>query len=340
MADQAHHASPKIDLHRHLEGSLRLETLHELSSRYKLDELTAIEQLRASVQIRPGDARTPENLLAKFRVIRRFFKDPEVIGRFVHETIEDAASDGIKVLELRFTPAAIQPVSNLPLADIIEAVCVAGQEAAKLHNLQLGLIVSVNRHEPLEQAERVLHLAADRIGNGVRGVDLAGDENAVALDPFIPLFKEAKQAGLKLTIHAGEWGGAENILRAIEEIGADRIGHGVRVMEDPGVLHIARTSGVGFEISPSSNILTGIFDDYTSHSLPSMIDAGLKVAITTDDPSIFGTTLTREHEITIQYLGLSRETIKGLTLQAIQISFFDEKEKRALELMFAEDFWG
>jgi adenosine deaminase len=312
----------------------------EIIAEFGLDLPSSVDELRPHVQMVETDERNPQTFLAKFNVIRRFFQNPKIIQRLVDEAIEDAVSDGVRALELRFTPAALCQSSGLSLEETISTVVAASQEAAKRNQLMLGLIVSINRHEPIELAQEVIRIAVDRMEAGIRGADLAGDEQGHAVDPFIPIFAEAKQAGLKLTIHAGEWGGPEHIAQAIETMEADRIGHGIRVLEDPEVVQKAHTSGVGFEISPTSNLLTGASIDTASYPLMAMIDAGLRVAITTDDPSIFNTTLGQEHVLAVEQLGLSVETIEGLTLQALQLSFFNDKEQRVLETELVEKLWG
>ena len=333
-------ALPKIDLHRHLEGSIRLETMLDVISEYKLDLPSSAEDLRPCVQMVDKDERDPPTFLAKFKSIRQIFQSPDIIQRLVVEAIEDAAADGVRALELRFTPTALCQFSKLSLEESTDAVLAASQHAVKRNHMMLGLILSINRHEPVEQAQEAIRIAVDRMGAGIRGVDLAGDEQGFVLDPFMPIFAEAKQAGLKCTIHAGEWGGPEGVAQAIEMMAADRIGHGIRALEDPAVVAMARSSGVGFEISPTSNLLTGVSKDMASYPLMEMIDAGLRVALTTDDPSIFNTTLGHEHTLAVALLGLSIETIKGLTLQAMQLSFFNDKEQRTMETELIEKLWG
>ncbi|TFH37112.1 MAG: adenosine deaminase [Anaerolineales bacterium] len=331
---------PKIDLHRHLEGSLRLGTMQEIVAAYDLDLPASVDELQPMVQMVAGDPRSAPVFLAKFKIIRQFFPNPEIIQRHVEEVIEDAALDGVELLELRFTPAALRQASGLPLHELMDAVLASSQAAAANHRVTLGLIVSVNRHESLDLAEEVVRLAVDRMPAGILGVDLAGDEQTYSADPFIALFAEAKQAGLNVTIHAGEWGGPERVAHAVGVMAADRIGHGVRCLEDPAVVQLARAAGVGFEVSLSSNLQTGVFREAEGHPLAEMIEAGLRVAVTTDDPSIFGTTLSAEHVYAIEHLGLSLETIKGLTLQALQLSFVDPKVKRKLEARLRQCFWG
>jgi len=331
---------PKVDLHRHLEGSLRLQSMLEIIAAHDLDLPTSDRDLEPRVQMVAGDTRSVEAFLGKFAVIRHFFRSTEIIQRVVDESVEDAVSDGVQLLELRFTPSALCQYSGLTLGEAMDIVISSSHASAANRDLILGLIVSVNRHETIDLAEEVIHLAADRKDQGILGVDLAGDEQATISDSFVPLFAEAKQAGLKVTIHAGEWGGPDRVTHAIEVMEADRIGHGVRCLEDPSVVQLARSTGVGFEVSLTSNLHTGVFHTYEEHPLSEMIEAGLRVAITTDDPSIFRTTLSAEILHAIKYLGLSLETIKGLTLQALQLSFVDANVKRKMEASIQESFWG
>ena len=138
------------------------------------------------------------------------------------------ARDNIRYLELRFTPVALSRAEDFPLQDVIHWVTAAAREASRKYRLPVGLIASVNRHESLELAREVVSLAAQFIPAGMVGLDLAGNEAEFPAAPFAGLFREARQAGLHLTVHAGEWAGAANVREAIEVLGAERIGHGVR----------------------------------------------------------------------------------------------------------------
>ena len=331
---------PKVDLHRHLEGSLRLESLPAIIKQYQLDLPSDIEQLRPLVQMPSNGSGDAEALLERFQVIRQFFRSEGIIRKFVSEAIDDAAEDGVRLLELRFTPAALSQNSGLPLAEAIDHVIEAGTQSASEKGISLVYVVSVNRHEALDLAEKIVTLAAERMESGIVGVDLAGDEQSFEAQPFKALFLEAKQAGLKLTVHAGEWGPPKNVHYAIEEMTADRIGHGVRVLEDTTVTRLARELGVGFEISPTSNLRTGVIHRPDEYPLSKMIEVGLRIAITTDDPTIFNTNLTAEHELAVTHLGISPGTLQGLTMQALQLSFLEDRKKRELETSFLASFWA
>ncbi len=330
---------PKIDLHRHLEGSIRLETMVEIVSEASLPLPKDIESLRRLVQVVDGDPKDPKHFLSKFTNIRLFFHSPEIIQRITVEAVEDAARDQVRYLELRFTPAALAQSGLFDKENVTRWVIDAATEAASAHGIEVGLIVSVNRHESLEIAEEAALIAADHIQDGVVGLDLAGDEVEFPAQPFRSILANAKQAGLGLTIHAGEWTGAESVRQAILELGADRIGHGIRILDDPQVVSLARERGIPFEVSIDSNYLTGVIPSLSAHPLPQMIDAGLRTVLTTDDPSIFGTTLSIEHQHAIDHLGLSLESLKGFTLTAAQAAFLDPRRMSQLESEFVSIFW-
>ena len=205
-------------------------------------------------------------------------------------------------------------------------VCEAAREAARKLGITVRLICSVNRHESPELAEQVAWIAAERQSKGIVGLDLAGNDAQFPADPFIGIFKEARQAGLRMTIHAGEWAGAQNVRGAIEQFQAERIGHGVRVMEDDYVVALARDRGSVFEICVTSNYQTGVVPELKQHPFKRMLDAGLNVTLDTDDPSISQITLTSEYELVTQQLGLDVPTLKGRILAAAQAAFLSEPE--------------
>ena len=330
---------PKVDLHRHLEGSIRLETMVEIVREASLPLPKDIESLRRLVQVVDGDPKDPGHFLSKFTNIRLFFRSPEIIQRITVEAVEDAARDQVRYLELRFTPGALAQSGVFDMEDVTRWVMGAAAEAASAHGIEVGLIVSVNRHESLEIAEEAARIAADYIQDGVVGLDLAGDEVEFPAQPFQSILTSAKQAGLGLTIHAGEWAGAENVRHAILELGTDRIGHGIRVLDDPKVVSLARERGIPFEVSIDSNYLTGVIPSLNAHPLPQMIQAGLQTVLTTDDPSIFGTTLSLEYQHAVDHLGLSLESLKGFALTAAQAAFLDPHRSSQLESEFVSLFW-
>ena len=167
---------------------------------------------------------------------------------------------------------------------------------------------------------------------------MAGNEAQHSGRAFLGVFKEAKQAGLSLTIHAGEWGSAENVSEAILYLGADRIGHGVRVLEDPDITLLARDRQIPFEVCVTSNYQSGVFTSLTSHPLPRMLAHGLNITINTDDPSISQITLSHEYRTVCEDMDLELDTLRERVLSAAQASFLPENEKAALVAQINAEF--
>ena len=323
-------ALPKVELHRHLEGSLRLSTMLEIARKHGVTVPVSLLNLSGLVQVQDQDPLTFHNFLEKFKTLRLFYKSPDVIHRVTREAVEDAAKDHIRYMELRFTPVALSRAEGFPLHDVMHWVVTSAQEAAKANNIKVGLIASVNRHESPELAEQVAWLAAEHMKNGLVGLDLAGNEAEFKSAPFYDIFKEAWEAGLRMTIHAGEWGPASNVREAIEKLNADRIGHGVRVMEDADVMALAKEREIAFEVCPTSNFQTGVAKEFEKHPLARMIEAGLRVTINTDDPSISRIFLSHEFQQVHEKLNVPMDVLRKCVLTAAEESFLPDADKAAL----------
>ena len=323
-------ALPKVELHRHLEGSLRLQTMLDIAHAHGITIPASMVHLSDMVQVQDQDPLTFQNFLAKFDTLRLFYRSPEVIHRVTSEAIQDAAIDNVKYMELRFTPVALSRAERFPLHHVIDWVCNSAAEAAEKFGIQVRLIASVNRHESPELAEQVAWLAASHMERGIVGLDLAGNEAEFSARPFAPIFAEAAQAGLHLTIHAGEWAGAENVREAILDVGAERVGHGVRVMEDEEVIALARERGTTFEVCVTSNYQSGVTPALSAHPLPRMMQAGLNVTVNTDDPSVSRIDLSHEYQLICEDLGVPLDVLKGCSLAAARAAFLPEEEREQL----------
>ncbi len=325
---------PKIDLHRHLEGSLRLESLLEIAQKHQLDIPSAtLEELRPHVQI-TNDPRNHDAFLSKFFVLHHFYRTPELISQLVYEVVADAAEDNIQYLELRFSPGALSRVRGFSLEDVTDWVIEAVERASNDYNIVVGLIITLVRHNPLEQVFRVARIAFDRKDKGIQGLDLAGDEVRYPPKPFTPLFKEAKQEGLGITVHAGEWASAVGVRQAVEELYADRIGHGIRTMENSEVVKVVLEHQPTFEVCLTSNLQSGVVHTLDHHPLGDMIDLGLKATINTDDPTISNCMLTDEYQIAVDILGLSYLTLRQSILIAAESAFLPRKKRQRLVTHF------
>jgi len=321
---------PKVELHRHLEGSLRLKTMMEIARAHGITIPLKTGPFSTLVQVQTSEPYTYQNFLAKFDTLRMFYRSPEVIHRVTREAVEDAANDNVRYLELRFTPVALSRAERFPLGEVMDWVCESARKAADEFGLTVRLIASVNRHESVELAEQVAWLAASRIGRGILGMDLAGNEAEYSAEPFLDVLKEAHQTGLKLTVHAGEWAGAANVRDALETLNVERIGHGIRVMADPGMVALARERGTVFEVCLTSNFQTGVVQSFQEHPVMKMLDAGLNVIFGTDDPSVLQITLTSEYRRVCEDLGMEYKVLQERILAAGKASFLPEDERDIL----------
>jgi len=323
-------ALPKVDLHRHLEGSLRVETLAEIYREYEIDlpeHYAGHLKPLVTVAERQVDF---HRFLGIFEVLRRFYLSKRMVERVAHEAVLDAAADNVKYLELRFNPVALAQAQGFLLGDVTTWVCQAVERAQIDSGTRTGLILQIGRGEPVDIAEEIVEIALAHWDQGVVGVDLAGDESAYPAGRYATVFQRARREGLHVTVHAGEAGGAANVQEAIEQLGAQRIGHGVRVIEDPAVVALARERGVTFEVCPISNLSTGVAGRSAPHPLPDMVELGLQVTINTDDPSITDTVLTDDYLAAVETMGLTVEQVKGAIVTAAESTFTGPDQRRQL----------
>lgn len=327
---------PKIDLHRHLEGSLRLQTLYEIAVEYHLDMAAhSMEELRPYVQV-TDDPAHHEAFLQKFEVLRHFYRSPETISRLAYEVVADAAADNVKYLELRFSPQALSRVRGFSLTDVTQWVITAVQQAQRDHDIEVGLIVTLVRHDPIQQAREVAETAFAFANQGITGIDLAGNEVKFPSTPFAPLFKEAKEIGLGVTIHAGEWASAHGVRQAIEELHADRIGHGIRAIENSRVLHLLRERGTALEVCLTSNLQTGVVHNIRHHPLADMLDLGVNATLNTDDPTVSNITLSDEYAIALNTLKIGYPPLRQMVLNAAKAAFLPDPARAQLVARFEQ----
>jgi adenosine deaminase len=331
-------ALPKIELHRHLEGSLRLDTMVEIAREHGIEMPEyEVETLRPFVQVMPDEYRSDKTFLAKFKTIRQFLLNADVVHRVAYEAVADAAHDNIKYFELRFTPKALCNISKCKPEYIVGVVSDAVAEAAEEYGITARLIVSINRNEGLEIGEEGLDAAIAHMKDGVVGFDMGGDEASFPASPFRDLFRRARDAGLRITLHAGEWEGAQSVWDAVGNLGAERVGHGIRVLEDPGIVNVLLGRGTVLECCPTSNVDSGVVKDLTEHPFPELVRQGLKTTLNTDDPLLSNITLTEELVRAVRYMGLTIDDLKHHTMVAARCAFLPEDERDQLVQQF--DQW-
>lgn len=322
-------AFPKVELHRHLEGSLRLETLWDIACDHHMT-IPTMSQLRSLVQVNEEEPFTFVNYLSKFETLRLFYRSPEVIVRITREAVADAASDHVRYLELRFTPVALSKAQGFSLAEVMDWVIEGVNTAQTDTPIITRLIASVNRNEGVELAEQVAQLAVDRREKGIVGLDLAGNEAHFSALPFTSVFLEAQRAGLHVTVHAGEWNSATNVNDALIHLSAERIGHGVRILEDAKAVSLALERRPAFEVCVTSNYQSGVVPANNEHPLMRMLEVGLNVTINTDNPSISQVNLSDEYCSVFEDQKMTLETLKGQVLAAAKAAFLKDADRQAL----------
>lgn len=313
---------------------MRLETLLDIAKKHGIEMPEyEVETLRPFVQVMPDEPHSMQHFLGKFAMLRQFYRSPQVIERITREIIEDAAADNVRYMELRFTPKALCNILQFDVQAVVKLVCQTAHDTAKDHDIMVRLIPSMNRHESVKFGEKVLRAAIDHKSLGVVGLDLAGNEQESAL-PFEGIFREAKEEGLGVTIHAGEWNGPDSVWDAVGVLKADRVGHGVRALEDEAIVNVLVEREITLEVCPSSNVLSGIVTSLEEHPLPNLIQRGLQVTINTDDPIICNIDLTDEMHNIVKHMNVPIDDIKLSILRAARGSFLPEDERNALVAKF------
>jgi adenosine deaminase len=320
---------PLIDLHRHLEGSVRLATILDLGRKHNLP-LPAwdIESLRPYIQVmdpQPGVMA----FIAKFDWVIKVLADYESCRRIAYESIQDAWKEGIDYLELRFSPWFMAEAHELDPGGIVEAVIDGVSEGSRETGLQVGLIGILSRTYGPTSAWNELQ-ALLGYSDRLKGLDLAGDEANYPGELFENHIRKARDLGLKITVHAGESAGPESIWQAIQGSGANRIGHAVRAVDDPELLKYMADNQIGIEANLTSNVQTSTVSSYSDHPLKYFLEQGLLATINTDDPKISGIDLAYEYEVAAPAAGLTPRQIRQAQGNALVTSFLTEDEKEAL----------
>lgn len=320
---------PLIDLHRHLDGSIRLETVIELADQQGI-ELPAsdVESLRPYVVVE-GRAASLMDFIGRFRYLTAILHDLDACRRVAYENVEDAKNEGIDYIELRFSPWFMGEAHDLDPAGVVEAVADGIKAAERDTGVRAQMIGIMSRTYDTETCHRELDaLLAHR--DHLVAVDLAGDEMKFPAELFTDHFRRAREAGLEVTVHAGEVTGPESVWAAIRDLGASRIGHGIHSIEDPALMEYLAENRIGLEIAITSNIHIGVVADYADHPVRAILDQGLLANLNTDDPAISGIDLRHEFEVAAPAAGLSPALARQAQANALEMAFLSDQEKRAL----------
>lgn len=318
---------PLIDLHHHLDGSLRLETILDLGLQHNLPlPAKTLEGLRPYVQVS-----TPQPgvmvFIEKFKWMTGVLVNYDACRRVAIENVEDAAREGIDYIELRYSPWFMAEAHGLNPAGVVEAVTDGIRTGERQFDVRVNQVGILSRHYGPAIAYKELD-ALMQFRDQITALDLAGDELNFPGEWFTDHFRKARDAGWHITVHAGEITGPESIWQALNDLGAERIGHAVHAVQDPRLLDALVERRIGVECNLTSNVQTSTVADYTSHPMRGFIEKGILATLNTDDPGISAIDLHYEYDVAAPAAGLSDAQIRQAQENALQVSFLSEDEKR------------
>ena len=320
-----------IDLHVHLDGSIPLPAAAQLAAEAGLG--FSLAELQEKMQV-PAHCQDLNQYLATFELPLKLMQSAQGIRTIAKAFHEQLDAEGILYAEPRFAPGSLT-AGGLSQQEVLEAALAgradfyAEHPQSALHTAYIICAMRGTGEALKHKNEESIDLAAAYLGNGVVAADLAGAEALFATENFSSLFAEAQRKDVPFTIHAGEAAGPESIKAALR-LGAQRIGHGVRSLEDAGVIQDLKAANVALEICPTSNLQTRIFESIECFPLEQLLDAGLTVTINTDNMTVSNTTLSREFELLQQHCSLDKNTARELAENAARAVFSDSSEKDRL----------
>lgn len=327
---------PKAELHCHLDGSVRPTTLLDLGREYGVPmPETSANALAHHMYVR--DARHLEDYLTRFDVTLGVMQSERALERISFELGEDAAADGVRYIEVRFAPVLNQRW-GMSLEEAVEASLRGLARAQAAHGIVGRIIVCGLRHLSPDVSLELARLAVAFQGKGVVGFDLAGGEAGHPASAHRAAFLHAREHGMFCTCHAGEGAGPESVADAVHVCGAQRIGHGTRLIEDPRLTDELAKNGIAIEACLTSNVQTHAAKDYESHPLRAYFERGMRVTLNTDNRLMSGTTLIAEYAHAAKELEFSLDELCTLARNGFESAFLPDDERRALLALVDREF--
>jgi adenosine deaminase len=320
---------PLTDLHRHLDGNIRAQTILELGRQHNIAlPASELEALRPHVQIVENEP----SLVAFLKKLDwgvAVLADYDACRRVAYENAEDLLRAGIDYAELRFSPAYMAMAHKLDPQGVVEAVIDGVQAGCRDFGVKAKLIGIMSRTFGTEQCRRELEACLAH-SNQLVAIDLAGDELGFPGELFTEHFRRVHNAGLHVTVHAGEAAGPQSMWQAIRDLGATRIGHGVKAVQDPQLMDYLAEHGIGIESCLTSNLQTSTVESLQSHPIHQFLDHGVLACLNTDDPAVEGIELRHEYEVAAPAAGLTASQIRTAQQNGLKLAFLSKQEKAEL----------
>jgi aminodeoxyfutalosine deaminase len=319
---------PKVELHLHLEGSVRPETLRELSrGKGRLgDETEDWIRDRTRSNFHYQDS---QEFLTAFKLVTLLLDSPRDYALALTRLCEELAAQNVRYAEVTLSTGVIL-WKKQSVDSVFEALAAAAREAEARLGVRVTWIFDAIRHFGAEHARQVLEWAKRFRSQGVMAFGIGGDEVRGPAELFTEVYREARDSGLHVTAHAGETAGPESIRAAVELLGAERIGHGLSALRDPSVVALLRERQIPLEVCPTSNVCTGLVRRIEEHPLPRFLDEQLIVTLNSDDPGLFATTLEQEFVLAANHFSLSRQQLVRIVENSIRASFLPENQQQIL----------
>ena len=325
---------PKVELHRHLEGTFPVDKLYDLAIRNDLDVPKTFPEFKKFVQF-PKDSE-PDFLIFLTKFKNHWYRSYEDIAFISYHSVKELAQDGIFYIELRFSPEHFALYNDFDRIQVTRTIIEAANKAAEEEGIAIRYLLTFNRNK--QTAKEMLDLynsLKDQRLDEIVGIDLAGDEINYPPELFLSFFDQVHKDGLyRSTIHAGEVTSAKQIWEAVEKLGADRIGHGTQSIYDPSIQEYLKEHHIALELCITSNHQTGAWEDEKTHPLGELYRRGVPVTLNSDDPFIQDSDLTDDYIKSVRYFDFGVEDLKLLNLAALEYSFAAEKEKEKLRKLY------
>lgn len=316
-----HQTTPKLELHLHHEGAAPPAFIAGLAREKGID-ISGIFDESGNYAYQGF-----EQFLSVYEAACEPLQSPQNFYRLTHAILEQCAQHGVIYAETFISPDFCGKGDLSAWRDYLAAIETAAAEAERDMGITLRGIVTCIRHLGPDEAKKSAHCAAETAGAFIRGFGMGGAEMMHAPADFAYSYDMAREAGLRLTCHAGEWGGAKMVADTIRDLGVDRIGHGIGAIEDPELIKEIIDKDIMLEVCPGSNVVLGAVPGWASHPIKRLYDAGVPVTISTDDPPFFHTTMTDEYAMLAQTFGWHAEDFRALNKIALDAAFCDDETR-------------
>ena len=327
---------PKIELHCHLDGSVRAETLYELLLKEaEIIEVKDIKEFEELVSVKE-ECKSLKEYLKRFIYPLKVMQTKENIERITYELLENLSKQNVKYVEIRFAPF-LHMKSGLTFDEVVESVLMGMNRAKEDFNILSNAILICMRHESLENSLKVMEYGEKYLGKGVVGVDLAGNEQDFPPELHKEAFDLAYEKGFNITIHGGETGIVENIPKSIELLHAKRIGHGIAAIKDAKVIEMLKEKNIYLEMCPISNLQTKAVESIEDYPIRSYLEQGIGVTVNTDNTTVSNTSLVKEYELLMDELDFSIEEILKIIDNGVEAAFLSKDEKENLRKIIQEE---